>query len=70
MPIPIVRTRIVQVRAARPGYLKPQGGAVHARFRSYIDVCPRCGDAHSANGALRRGLINAPCGLLEARTDD
>ena len=70
MSIPIVRPRIVQVRAARPGGHKSQGGALFARYRSHIDVCPRCGDAHSVNGAVRNGLINASCGLLEVKTDD
>ncbi|GLY87767.1 hypothetical protein Airi02_056960 [Actinoallomurus iriomotensis] len=67
MAIPTVRPRIVQTRAARPGGYKSQNGALSARFRSYVDECPRCGDQHSVNGAVRNGLINAPCGLLEVQ---
>lgn len=70
MTIPSVWPRIVQTRAARPGGYKSQGGALFARFRSYIDECPRCGEAHSVDGAVRHGLINAPCGLLEVKRDD
>lgn len=69
MDIPTVTPRIVRVRAPRSGGHRSQGGALFARYRSYIDECPRCSGEHTVNGAIRHGLITATCGLLEVKAD-
>lgn len=58
--VPTAYGRVETTRKAR----RTQNGNVSAQYRTIVDRCPRCAEAHSFLGALDGAVAYPACGIV------